>query len=224
MDIVHTKTRGLVSVIHSTSEWAKPHTCNDWSCLWGKHLQGKPTLLSTRQWGTPFYHQHFCASQGQWETGHSARGWCLKTGSGHSLKVIQIPMDCTHLHPFASVSTSFHPLLQIFLCISTSQISICNSNSHRSHLYDLSIVLLPHLYIWMSPVKYSLSQMSLTYLHHTKIPHANIRHAWISKEMKTGHRKEVSWGKRWRCNAKQPMSSHGWPHPVSRVWGFLVSK
>lgn len=113
-------------------------------------------------------------------------------------KVIQIPMDCTYLHPSARVLISLHPLLQIILTYFTFPYfpTIYDSISHTSHLHDLSVVRLPHLYIWMSPVKYNISQISLTGLHHTKIPCANIRHAWISKEMKTGHRKEVGWGKK----------------------------
>ena len=74
--------------------------------------------------------------------------------------------------------------------------TIYKSISHWSHPPNLSVVLLTHLNLWMSPVKYSLRQISMTYLHHTKIPRANIRHAWISKEMKTGPRKDVGWGKK----------------------------
>ena len=88
-------------------------------------------------------------------------------------------MDCTHLHPFLSVLTSSHPLLQLILMRFTTKgfPTIYKSISHWSHPPNLSVVLLTHLNLWMSPVKYSLRQISMTYLHHTKIPRANIRHA-----------------------------------------------
>lgn len=107
-----------------------------------------------------------------------------------------------HLDPFASI---FHPLLpklRILPPQTSSPSLFTNSISPWPFCYPF----LPHLYLWMPTVKHNLSQISLTYLYHKKnLPKLtrHIRHAWISKEMKTGHRKGVGWRKSWKCNANQ---------------------
>lgn len=137
------------------------------------------------------------------------KGYWTQTGSGCShffeqltwqQKAIQAQWDCSsctwiHSHVFfiqrCQSYTFYLPAISFY-------------QQHLSLTFLLSFS--PHLYLWMPTVRHNLSQISLTYLYHKKsLPKLtrHIRHAWISKEMKTGHRKGVGWRKSWRCNANQ---------------------
>lgn len=107
-----------------------------------------------------------------------------------------------HLDPFASI---FHPLLP--------KLHILPPQTSPPSLFTNSISPWPFCYPFPPTYIYGCQQLSTILARSPShictikknLPKLtrHIRHAWISKEMKTGHRKGVGWRKSWKCNANQ---------------------
>lgn len=145
------------------------------------------------------------------------KGWWPQAGRGCShfseqptqqQKVMQNPRDCSHScrSTCKSFSSTVAKVILIhFTFPNFPQSTFTLSISHRSHLPDLLSYSSTCVYgcqLW-NPISDTSPWPLRTIKKKSPKLTRHIRRAWISKEMKTGHKKGVGWRKRWRCNANR---------------------